>query len=563
MFEQPRRFTQEIVQYQFVAGLEGDFSDMNWDVYINQGYRSRQDQDGGQFVGEFLGNALGPSADLDGDGLPECYGDINDPNSLITGCVPLNIFGGGTVVRETGEVIDSSVTQDMFDYISYTLNDSFITKQTQAGASLAGSNFELPGGELGWAVGYAYWYQSLKFTPDSGKAAGTVSGNKTTATEGSLTNNSVFLEVLAPLWDNGTQNLLLKGGVRYDEWDAFDGDWTYQLGLEFQALDSLKVRGTYGTVFRAPTIGDLFAGQADSFPTFSDPCAPDANGNIAAGCEGTAPGDEGQLKARVGGNPFLIPETGNTFTGGFVWTPQFGEHGFTATVDYWRIKLEDGISSLGVQFILEDCYVGLNPASCDLITRRPGDYGIDNVIDGGLNVSEQGAKGVDTELRWNYSSSIGQWQASLLWSHLIERTKVPFAGAEEDDLSGRYTDPTAQDGGAYATDKVSGAFQFFRGDFSVGLLYEYISSLDADTFCNCGEGNQPDGTYIQKINSHWYFDLVGSYTFTDAGLTLSGGVTNLGDKAPPYIEVGFNATTDPATYRLFGRGYYLRLAYKF
>ena len=93
---------------------------------------------------------------------------------------------------------------------------------------------------------------------------------------------------------------------------------------------------------------------------------------------------------------------------------------------------------------------------------------------------------------------------------------------------------------------------------------EYISGLDADTFCNCGsDGNQPDGSYIQNIDSQTYFDLVGSYTFSQAGLTLSGGITNLGDKAPPFIEVGFNAATDPATYRLFGRGYYVRLAYKF
>ena len=563
MFEQPRRFEQEIVQFQFVAGLEGEFSDMDWEVFVNAGHRSRTDQDFGQYVASRLGPALGPSADLDGDGQPECYADINDPDTLIEGCVPLNIIGGGEVVRETGEVVVSTVTQDMLDYISVTLTDTYIFKSTIGGASLTGSNFNLPGGELGWAVGYGYWKQEYKYSPDSGKAAGSVTGNKGAGTNGTLTNNSFYGEVLAPVYDNGTQNIYLKGGLRYDDWDAFDGDTTYQLGIEFQAVESVKLRATYGTVFRAPTISDLFGGKIDSFPTFSDPCASKDGGPIAPGCDREAPGDEGQLLAEIGGNPNLIPETGDTFTAGVVWTPQFGDHSFTTTVDYWEIDIEDGISSLGVQFILEDCYENLNQTACDLVSRRPQDYGIDRVIDGSINVADQGAKGIDTEFRWGYDSSIGQWNAALLWSHLLERTKTPFEGAEEDDLSGRYSDSTAEDGGAYAADKVNFSLQWMFHDFSVGYLAEYISGLDGDTFCNCGVGNTPDGRYIQDIDSFLYHDLIATYAFSSYGLELTAGITNIGDKEPPFIDTGFNATTDPATYRMFGRGYYLRFQWKY
>jgi len=567
MFEQPRRFTQEITQYQWNMGLEGAFKDMDWDVYVNQGYRSRTDQDFGQYVAGRLGPALGPSADLDGDGQPECYGDINDPDTIIAGCVPLNIIGGGEVVRETGEVLVGTVTQDMLDYISAVLTDTYVTKSTTAGASISGSNFELPGGELGWALGYSYWVQDFKYSPDSGKATNAVTGNAGLGTQGSLTNNAVFLEVLAPLYDNGTQNLYLKGGLRYDGWNAFKGDTTYQLGLEFQAIESLKLRATYGTVFRAPTIGDLFGGVVDSFPTFSDPCAPAGDGSIAQGCDAEAPGDEGQALSKVGGNPNVLPETGNTFTAGFVWTPEFGDNSITATVDYWKIALDDGISSFGVDFILNDCYVNLNQASCDLVLRRPADYGINYIIDVTENVSKQGAKGIDTEIRWGRDFDWGQLQAAFLWSHLLERTKTANPDAPEDDLSGRYTDPTAEDGGAYPKDKANFSLQYMRGDFTLSYLAEYISGLDADTFCNCFEGNTKamDGTYIQKIDSFLYHDLVGSYAFDTWGTTttLSVGVTNFTNKKPPFIEVGFNATTDPATYRMFGRGYYARLVWAY
>ena len=49
------------------------------------------------FSGVRLPKRTGPLGRLNGDGQPECYTDINDPSTLIAGCVPLNMFGGGVV----------------------------------------------------------------------------------------------------------------------------------------------------------------------------------------------------------------------------------------------------------------------------------------------------------------------------------------------------------------------------------------------------------------------------------------------------------------------------------
>jgi iron complex outermembrane receptor protein len=564
MIETNRRFTQEVTQYQWVSGLEGSFNDMDWDIYINEGYRSRVDNDFGQFSGDRLSDAMGPSADFDGDGQPECYADINDPGTLIVGCVPLNLFGGGAVDPITSQPTITTLTPDMVDYVSLDTVDTYNWKQRTAGASLTGFNFELPGGKLGWAIGWSYWKQEFSYTPDSAKTIGAVTGNVGVGTDGKLTNNALYGEFLAPLYDNGTQNLYLKGGLRYDDWSAFDGDSTYQFGLEFQAVDSLKLRATYGTVFRVPTIFNLFGGLVDGFPVYNDPCVPGAGQALPPGCDQVGVQLDPQLLARFGGNPNLIPETGDTLTAGLVWTPEFGDHGFTITADYWEIAIEDGISTLGVQFILDDCYISLNQAACALVTRAPN-YSVSQILNTYLNVSSQGSKGYDMEVRWDYSAGWGQLQASVLWAHLLERTKTSFAGSPEEDLSGRYTDPTAEDGGAYASDKISYSIQWMRNDLSIGYMGEYISSLDADTYCNCGAGNQPDGTYIQDIPSQLYHDLVGSYTFAvrNSTIAISGGITNLTDEEPPFIEAGFNASTDPSTYRMFGQGYYLRLTWKY
>ena len=546
MIETNRRFEQTITQYQWTAGFEGEFGeDMTWELFVNEGHRSNSSQDFGQFAGSRLFNALGPSADLDGDGSPECYADVSNPGTLIQGCVPLNLFGGG-VVDAGGSPTLTTLTQEMLDYVSLDTVDSIVQDQRTAGFNLTGVAMELPGGELGWSVGWSHWNQELSTILDSAKTIGAVTGNVGASTNGELTNNAVYGEFYAPVFDNGEQSFAIKGGVRYDDWDQFGSDTTYQVGLEFAALDNLKLRTTYGTVFRAPTINDLFGGQVDSFPTYDDPCVPNPGDPVPAGCAQLGIQTDSQVLARVGGNPDLLPEEGDTFTFGVVWAPEVGEHSFTITADYWDISLEQGISSLGVQFTLDECYLELNPAACALITRN-ADYSINNIIDAQLNVSTESAAGVDTEFTWRYPASFGMLKTTVLWTHLLEREQEQFAGAGVTDFVGQYN------GAAFAEDKANLSVQFSKDNWSIGYLGEFISGLEG--------GNAFGLPHVQQIDSQMYHDIVGTYTIDtmDSNVVLSAGITNITDEAPPFIDTGFNGKTDPSTYRMFGQGYYLRV----
>ena len=547
MIETNRRFEQTITQYQWSAGFEGEFNDdLSWDVFVNEGHRSNASQDFGQFAGSRLFNALGPSADLDGDGAPECYQDVTNPGTLIVGCVPLNLFGGG-VVDAGGSPTLTTLTQEMLDYVSLDTVDTITQDQRTAGANLTGIAMELPGGDLGWSVGYSYWKQDLAVILDSAKTIGAVTGNVGASTNGSLVNNAIFGEFYAPVFDNGEQSFAINGGLRYDDWSQFGDDTTFQIGIEFTALADLKLRSTYGTVFRAPSISDLFGGQVDSFPTYNDPCVPLAGESLPAGCAQLGVQTDSQVLARVGGNPDLLPETGDTLTVGVVWNPEFGDHNFTFIADYWAIELEAGISSLGVQFTLNDCYLEQNPAACALITRN-ADYSINNIIDASLNVAEETAAGIDTEFKWNYPSEIGDLRASVLWTHVLKREQIQFAGNPVDDFVGRFT------GAAFAEDKANVTLQWTHGEWSVSYLGEYISGLEGGT----GFGLD----YTQIIPSQFYSDIVASYTYDDS-VTVTAGITNITDEAPPFIDTGFNGKTDPSTYRMFGQGYYLRLKWTF
>lgn len=549
MIETTRSFTQDITQIQANVTLAGAFGDVDWDVYFNKGWRARTDVDYGQFFGPALSNAMGPSADLDNDGQPECYGDVNDPSSIVTGCVPFNFFGGG-VVNAQGIPTVTTVTQDMIDYVGIDLVDTFTAELDTAGLNFSGAWFSLPGGDMGWALGYQYRKQQFDYQPDSAKQKDEATGNTGAGTNGQYSVDSIYGEIYLPFFDNGAQSFSFTAGGRYDEFSTFGDNTTWQAGIELGLLEDLKVRATAGQVYRAPNIGELFGGQVDSFPTYLDPCDPTNNVN-APGCQGTTTQLDTQVLARVGGNPFLLPEEGDTLTAGVVWTPTFGDSDLSITVDYWVTELEELITNLGVQYIIDDCYVDQNQSSCQLVTRRAADYSIAQVLDAPLNAALGKAEGIDTEIRWNFETTVGEFEATVLWAHFLERSREAFAGDGVESVEGRYTDP----GAAWASDKVNYSIGYFRNDLSVRYMGEYISDLTADVSFLSG--------VTQAIPSQLYHDLIFGYDFRSTGTRLSAGITNFTDEAPPYIDYGFNASTDPSTYRLFGRGYYLRIQQSF
>ena len=542
MVETTRSFDQSIDQLQVNFTLSGELNDIAWEAYFIRGWRDRTDGDFGQFSGPLLFNAMGPSADLDGDGTPECYGDVSDASTVIAGCVPFDFFSG-----------PYSVTQDMLDYVGIDLVDNFESEMTQAGFSVSGEALELPvldwiglSGSVGWALGYEYREEEYTYAPDSAKQQDAVTGNTGAGTVGGYSVDSWYAEALVPVFDNGTQSLDITAGYRYDDFDTYGDDSTYQLGVEFQVLEQLKLRATTGEVFRAPSIGESFAGQVDSFPTYLDPCDP-TNNVTAPGCTGESEQLDTQVLARVGGNPFLEPESGDSLTVGAVWTPDFSFADVSVTIDYWEIEIEDVISTVGVQFILDECYVNQVASSCQLITRR-SDYSVAQILDAPLNVAEGRAEGVDSEIRVDFETDWGQIDASFLWAHMLDRERTAFAGSPTEDLRGRY------DGSAYAEDKINYSFSLSQDNWRVSYLGEWISDLEADVSFL---------PYIQDVDDQLYHDITASYQIESLGLTIAGGVRNVTDEEPPYIDFGFNASTDPSTYRLFGRGYYLRLNWKF
>ena len=87
--------------------------------------------------------------------------------------------------------------------------------------------------------------------------------------DGSRSRYAVTGELRLPVWEPLT--ISLSG--RYDSFKVA-GDKvskpTYNLGLEYRPIESLLLRGQYGTAFKVPTLGDQFQGLSGFYSSTND-----------------------------------------------------------------------------------------------------------------------------------------------------------------------------------------------------------------------------------------------------------------------------------------------------
>ncbi|MDO6612243.1 TonB-dependent receptor [Shewanella sp. 1_MG-2023] len=560
MLEGGRSFEQDITRYQQVIGFEGELGDnYYYDVNYNYGHSQTISTDFGQLYGPNLAKAMGPSFQ-DAEGNIVC-GTAASP---ISDCVSMNVFGG-----------PGSVTQEMLDYVTAPLVDSDIYTLQTVTAFIGGDLFELPAGIMTGGVGYEYRDEEYKARRDSGKFMGEVTGNKSKGTQGRFNVNSLFAEFRIPVLSDLplVESLELPVGVRYDDFSAFGGSTTYQLGAEWKVIDGLMVRSTYGTVFRAPTISNLYSPESDSFPSATDPCSTANWATLSAAQQGYCMADgvptggsnnlDAQQLAQVGGNEDLQPEEGDTFTVGFAYSPDFLE-GFGLTVDYWSIEIDDVIDSIGADDSLKGCYYGGIESLCANIERTNGE--LSYISEKDTNLSRMTAKGVDFDANYAFSALAGDFNLNLSWTHFLERENQVYNSDtfafEMEDLNGRFENDVS-----YATDKANFTANYTWEDLTIAYAANYISSLQYDDLLYWGttlnDPNDPNsGNHQYEVDSYFYHDISATYNF-DTGTKISVGVENFTDEEPPYIEPAFNGNTDESTYRLFGASWFARISQKF
>src|SRR5262249_14353998 len=214
-----------------------------------------------------------------------------------------------------------------------------------------------------------------------------------------------FLEVDATLLQHitGFDKLELTGAVRAGNYNTFGGFVTGKGGIRWQVVPDFALRGTLSNAFRAPNVADLFFGALTSFPTLSDPC-----GGTGQPAQCTAQGiptsfsdDRSQIPETLSGNANLQPEKAVTFTAGVVFTPTFFK-GFSITLDYFNISIDDQIAAEGANVILNNCYTLGIQSDCDKVHRDAATHQITNISDPNINVGNFKTAGLDFDVAYRF-----------------------------------------------------------------------------------------------------------------------------------------------------------------
>ena len=564
----PRRFFQDLDTFRLVTGFEGKLSNdleflkgWRWNMAYNYGRTAGKAINEGRFIRSRVANALGPST-VGADGTPQCVNGGAE-------CVPLNLFGG-----------EGTITQEMIDYISYTGISDGRNEMNSWTFNTSGRLLSTPwGGDIALATGFEYRTEAGSSIPDPMTASGDTTGNKTDPTAGSYNVYEAYgeLSIVPVVGKPLAEWLELNLASRTSSYNTFGRATTYKGGLLWRHKAGLSVRGTYSTAFRAPTIASLYSGQFDSFPNVTDPCDTSQGmpteiqaQNCAADGLTAHQDPRTQLRARIGGNQDLDPETANIMTAGVVYEPTFLK-GLAFTVDYWNIAIDNAITTKGSQLILDNCYGSLERTDCDLVQRGAGNL-IENITDTLTNVGGNDTSGVDFSIRYGHNTKIGRFRHNLegTWLNqfnLIEANGNVVEGKGVYDL------------GVYPAWRVNYATLWGKGAWGAGINMRYIHSFREceDNVCevqldpetnepfNDPETGEPILPLERDVKLNFTGDIFATYTAkTELGTTrLTLGMNNVLSQNPSVIYNGFLATSDAATYDFLGRYVYARLVQQF
>uniref|UniRef100_UPI0025EB8806 TonB-dependent receptor domain-containing protein n=1 Tax=uncultured Xanthomonas sp. TaxID=152831 RepID=UPI0025EB8806 len=561
-----RRYEYNTYNFQINPGLRGSFGDSSWqwDASLNYGKVKQKSINYGFLDYAGFNAAVGPSF-LAADGTVKC-GSAGTP---IAGCTPIDVFNLNAASNKAA--LEALVVNPI-------VTNVYTVKQFEANAN--GELFALPAGTASLAVGVSYRKESTStaadplWTGDENGMCGVIEFCASVL-GGSFSVKEAYAEALFPLLAGlpGVHSLNLTVGSRFSDYDTVGSKTNSKVSLEYRPIENLLLRGTASQVFRAPNIGELYAGVAGDSPSVTDPCNGYTGGHSAACANVPTDGSYQQADNQVGAKASgaavagyqLKPETGMSYDFGVVYDPGWVE-GLSMSADLWKINLKDTITQVSAQTVLNQCYANDASAFCALIHRN--DNGTINYIaEPTVNLGKLWASGADFSLTYRLPDTAwGNFSAGLNGTYVIRY-----------DINPDTTDPstvTIHNAGKYTYAygnfprwRALGTLNWNLGDWSASWRVRYIGRTEigsADTRQSLSaDADQP--AVVRDIGAYVYHSVQVGYQVKPWNTRFEVGVDNLADRQPPlyYANNVTNANTDVATYDLLGRYYWARVTVKF
>lgn len=596
----PQRRDTELSNFRFVAGMEGDLAigaldEKNWVYDFSYSY----DRSYGTVIQPVLReNAIRESLDtlrFDNSGNLIC----GTPRTALSfgfltpqECVVVDFFADSLFTINGGTKNFGS--SEEFDFITGNAINTTEVEQNHFQGVVTGDLFELPAGTVGLVLGGEYRTLSLASRNDVTRANG-LGASEVPDQEGDTIGSTSFTEFFAeteiPVFDGFFANL----SGRYTDEENFGSEFTYSIKAGWDVTDYLRLRGTYGTTYRAPNLREQFlAGQAGTIGGGNDPClVPTVANNggvydptqdtrdqvllnncIADGVDPTALGLQATtgIPTTTGGSTDLLAETSDSLSLGFVFSqPWSDEYDFDLSVSYFNIEVNDTVEESSAADILARCYndePNLASPFCDRITRNTGNPAtatIANVDASFINIGTVTAEGVDVNAR--FMTDLDRWwdgadlMMNFTGTYNIEQTEQIDPDSPVDDNVGEISNPEFS---FITTALVS------KNNWTGRWRTRYIGDGqqdDTDPFAVSTNNRSACGvlgiteacTDKDFVGDRFYHDASVTYNADDWSLTF--GINNLFDNNPPLIDQGegpsrLNIVTSSG-YDLFGRRVFL------
>jgi outer membrane receptor protein involved in Fe transport len=421
------------------------------------------------------------------------------------------------------------------------------------------SLFSLPAGDVGFAGVFEYGSQSYRINPDPlALTADAYYGPRYGDGHGDRDHWDAAGELRVPV----LSSLQASVAGRYDRYSyggQSPGKFTWSAGLEWRPFDSLLVRGSYGTGFRAPDMHYLFAGDDYYRKTSTDyyHCRQDEPGFSTGECY-----DDGSWDIRTrdiySGNKNLKVETSKSFTAGFVWSPT---DGLDFGLDYYKIRVANQVQTQDRELLRiteADCRLGVtangtpvdihSPTCQDAIARvvRDADGDITAVLFGPINIAREQTSGVDLTASYRLDTDdLGtfRFRGNYTWVHRHSFQQYP-GDPSQDMLDFRTYSP------ALPRTKGNLGVSWDRNAWGASLFGTYLGRVP----------NYDDDAWTRAT---WRFNASARYDINDH-FRVALSVDNLFNQMPPkdstWVAYPYY---DTSWFDAVGRSYYLQLTYKF
>ena len=431
----------------------------------------------------------------------------------------VNPFGDGTVQRDS-----------LDEFVGFADRGSREGPQKVATLSFSGPLFDAPGGGVELVVGTEKRIDTLDFdTFLLNPFTFRVENAPEIVPESD--NTAYFYEISVPLVGDpnsrpGVHGLRFYVAGRYDEYEIegpFDGilepaskrtydEFVTKLGVVYYPVESLKLRATWGQAFLAPTLPELFKPKnVYTFFSFFDPRNPIENGGPLARVYPTTV---------LGGNPDLKPQTSDTTTLGFEFTPtNMPELYLTAS---WSKTEFDGVlGSLDRALGWPPIFALENSELYPEFVKRDASGVLTYLSFQSVNLTSKTSESLDFLARYTFDTMMGQFAVGVSGTHTLALEITPVPGIAPVEQEGTNQGPVKLKGNAY--------LDWSRGDWKANLTIKYEEGYE----------NTNTGVLRTDVDGYTTVDLQGTYVLPESGWRVTAGVKNVFDADFPFFD-GYN-----------------------